>query len=175
VRRLLIAAALALAGEVYLALRYAEFGALFHYWLHGLWGMAAGLAVAVLWRSARSPQTGPGAQLVVAAAVGRLLFAVPDVLFLALDTPHAGWMDVFGAHISLHFVPAPVAWAYAAFAVAVVAAAMGALRRRRPAAGVAVGVVIMLVTGLAVRQPMPRTLDDVRGDSEIAWSCTLPP
>jgi hypothetical protein len=102
------------------------------------------------------------------------LFAAPDVLFLALDTPHAGWMDVFGAHISLHFVPAPVAWAYAAFAVAVVAASLGALGRRRPAAGLAVAVVVLLVAGLAVRQPLPRTLDDVRGDPEIAWSCTLP-
>ncbi len=174
-RRLLIAAALAFAGEVYLALRYAEFGALFHYWLHGLWGMAAGLAVIVLWRWARSPQTGPGAQLVVAAAVGRLLFAVPDVLFLVLDTPHAGWMDVFGAHISLHFVPVPVAWAYAAFAVAVVAASLGALGRRRPAAGLGVAVVVLLAAGLTVRQPIPRTLDEVRGDPEIAWSCTLPP
>ncbi|CAN5849076.1 hypothetical protein BH20ACT7_BH20ACT7_19120 [soil metagenome] len=173
-RRLLVTAALALVGEVYLAVRYAEFGALFHYWLHGLWGMAAGLAVVVLGRSARSPRTGPGAQLVAAAAVGRLLFAAPDVLFLALDTPHAGWMDVFGAHISLHFVPAPVAWAYAAFAVAVVAASLGALGRRRPTAGLGVAVVVLLVAGLAVRQPLPRTLDDVRGDPEIAWSCTLP-
>jgi hypothetical protein len=173
VRRLLITAAVALAGEVYFALRYAEFGALFHYWLHGLWGMAAGLAVAVLWRAARSPRTGPGAQLVAAAAAGRLLFAVPDVLFLALDTPHAGWMDVFGAHISLHFVPAPVAWAYAAFAIAVVAASLGALGRRLPAAGLAVGVAIALAAGLVVRQPLPRTLDEVRSDPQIAWSCTL--
>jgi hypothetical protein len=173
-RRLLVAAAVAVVGEVYLALRYAEFGALFHYWLHGLWGMAAGLAVVVLWRTARSPRSPAGAQLVAAAAVGRLLFAVPDVLFLALDTPHAGWMDVFGAHISLHFVPAPIAWAYATFAVAVVAASLGALGRRRLAAGLAVAVGVMLTAGLAVRDPLPRTLDDVRADPRIAWSCALP-
>ncbi len=172
-RRLVVVGLVAAAGEWYFAVRYAAFGALFHYWLHGLLGVAAGLIAVVAVRTAR-PGRPHHVDVVSAALLGRLFFAAPDVIFLALDTPHAGWMDVFGAHISVHFVPAPVPFAYAVFVLAVVAAAAVTAGLRRAGAVLAAVAVALFVGGLAVRAPLPRTLDEVREAPGIAWVCPLP-
>lgn len=167
--RLLAVAVLTAAVEAYLVARYAEFGALFHYWLHGLYGVAAGLVVtAVVAALRRRRQRAGGAALIAAALLGHLFFAAPDIVFLALDTPHAGWMDVFGAHITVHFVPLPVLSAFVAFALAVCAGAAAALRRRAAALATAGGVAVLFAVGLLLARPLPATLEDVRDHPGIA-------
>jgi hypothetical protein len=173
VRRVAVTALVMAAAEAYLALRYAALGALFHYWLHGLTGAAAGLALVPAERLLR-PTRHRHLTVLAAAATGRLFFALPDVLFLAADLPHATWMDVFGGHIAVHFVPAPLAVAFAVFALGVVAAALAVSDRARDGAAVATLAVVVLGAAFALRAPLPRTLDEVREHPGVALRCTLP-
>lgn len=163
-----VTAALVVAGESYLAFAYAQFGALFHYWLHGLTGAAAGIVVWV----ALGRRSGAG--LLGAATLGRLLFAAPDVLFIAADLPHERWMEVFGAHISVHFMPAPTLLALVTFALAVAAGTAATLGRRKLAAGSSLVAAAVLVLGLAMRAPLPATLEEVRDAEGLALRCALP-
>lgn len=165
----------ALTGETFLLLRYAAFGAQFHYFLHGFVGVAVGLAVLALARAA-SPRVAasPRATVLGAAVAGRVMAAAPDILFLAADLPHERWMDVFLAHIAVHFMPAPVATAFGLFVIGVAAAGAAVLGRHRAAVVAAVAVLVLLGAGLVVRDPLPATLDDIRAHPEIALSCRLP-
>ncbi len=170
--RVLVAAASA-AVEATLASRYADFGALFHYWLHGLTGVAVGLALlAVAGLVRRSPPT--AGQVVLAAALGRVLLAAPDVLFVAASLPHERWMDVFGGHITVHLVPAPLLVAYATFVLGVAAATLTFTGRRRAGGAAGLATVTVLVAALALASPLPTSLDDVRSDPDLALRCALP-
>lgn len=163
------AAAGAVGLEVYLHQAYRAFDTLFHYLLHGLVGAAAGLVVLValrlLGRGCRVP-------LWAGALLGRLVSAVPDVLFVAVDAPHERWMDVFVAHIAVHVVPRPLTWAFALFALAVGAAAAVILGGQRLAAGCAALALTLGVAGLAVREPIPSTLEGLR--ALPGYACVLP-
>lgn len=97
--------------EVNLSFRYAELGAQFHFWLHGLFGAALGLAgltvlrLVTAWRRNRDPASGAVAPW-EAGWLGHLYSAPPDVLFLIFGVLHVLWMDVFAFHITRHFIPA---------------------------------------------------------------------
>jgi hypothetical protein len=173
-RRGFLVAALA-ALEAWLLVRYREFGAQFHYFLHGFAGVAVGLALLTLVRARQQP--GTGAWRVspwLVAALGHVFSAFPDVLFLTVEALHVGWMDVFLAHISIHFIPAPFALPYALFALAVVSWLAQRLGRVRLGALVGVLVLATLAVALAVRDPLPRSLEEIRDEPAIALRCQLP-
>lgn len=155
--------------EAYLTHRYLAFGAQFHLLLHGYVGAAVGLAA---WAVAHRRGAAAGAAPWLAAGAGHLASAAPDVLFLAADLPHQTWMDVFVAHISIHFVPAPLWWSFGMLAIGVLAAAAATLGRRLVAVTAAAGVVLAGAMGLALADALPRTLQQVRAHPQIAW-CPL--
>jgi hypothetical protein len=71
--------------------------------------LGAGLGVATLTLVAGVGRRRPAAEAVWAAGlVGHPVSAFPDVLFMLGGVLHAPWMDVFVAHIGIHFVPAPL-------------------------------------------------------------------
>jgi len=158
-RRTAVGVALLVAGELVLRLRYGAYGAGFHFWLHGLIG--AGLGLAVVGASGALGRPGGLARPVAWAALGHTVSALPDVLFLVADVLHVPWMDVLALHITVHFLPAPLVTAGAVFALGAASAAAARLDRRR-VAGALLGLTAVVVTvGLALRTPLPRTLEEV--------------
>lgn len=168
VSRLALAAGV-VALEGYVFVRYREFGAEFHYLLHGFAGAAAGLGLLVVARL-----TGRGAAVApwVAAAVGRLVAALPDILFLTVEVPHQRWMDVFVAHITVHLVPSAVIWTLVLFALSVFATTALLLGHRVAAAGGVCLTMVLAVGGLVLREPIPRTLEELRSRPQL--TCVIP-
>jgi hypothetical protein len=171
VRRLL-APLLVVAAEVGIYLRYAAFGAEFHYWLHGLFGAALGfLLVAALRLAGRRP---PTAAVWVAGLLAHLVSSTPDALYLNLGVVHVRWMDVFAFHISIHFVDRPLLVVLMAFVGAL--AAWGAAVLRRPALALSCSALVVLVAAgaLATRAPIPSSLAEVREQAAGRLICVLP-
>jgi hypothetical protein len=148
--------------EVWFFVRYAAGGAEFHYWLHALLGGALGLSLLTVLRLLHPRGEARQWRAHEATLVGHLWSAVPDVLFLAGGVLHASWMDVFSLHITAHFLwPGPLQAALVLWTLAVlawVAARTGA--RRSSAAALLVAVAFLAVAG-ALREPVPRTLQQV--------------
>jgi hypothetical protein len=142
-RRRWISAALVLLTEGYLYFRYARLGAEFHFWLHGLFGAALGLAALAIVRIARARHHRDPARGAVApwegSWVGHVYSALPDVLFLGFGVLHVLWMDVFAFHITLHFIPAPL--------ITMLIAGTG-----------------VLLAALALAAPIPDSLTDLHAD-----------
>lgn len=175
-------AAIAVAGtEVYFFVRYAENGALFHFWLHLLLGGYVGLGLFAVRRLIR--RTCSRVRPWHAGFFGHMYSAAPDVLFLAAGVLHATWMDLFALHITVHFlwpnalVTGLVLWTLAVLAV--VAAVWGA---RRTAVGALVASVAFLVPAVGLRAPLPSTLGEVRAGTAAStwqqlaasgWLCTV--
>jgi hypothetical protein len=171
--RQVVTLVLVLLIEVYLYTRYAQLGAQFHFWLHGLLGAALGLAALTVlrlvttWRRHRDPASGALAPW-EAGWLGHLYSAVPDVLFLSFGVLHVLWMDVFAFHITLHFIPAPLLTVLALFLLALLAYGLAASRHLLTAATtLGIGVVILSVA-LALAAPLPGTIHDLRMDRGIA-------
>lgn len=168
-RRTIVLAAAVVGIEAWLYTQYAALGAQFHFWLHGLFGFALGFLALAIYRmvvGSRLSPWGPG-------LLGHVYSAFPDVLFLSVGILHVVWMDVFALHISVHFIPAPLVTMLVVFAMALAAERAAAHGRRRMAsAGVAVAVAVVAV-GVALRSPLPDTLDDVRSQPDIAFLCPL--
>jgi uncharacterized protein YqgC (DUF456 family) len=163
-------AALAVAGtELYFFARYAENGALFHFWLHLLLGGYVGLSLLALRRLARGTRSRVRAWH--AGFFGHLYSALPDVLFLAVGLLHATWMDLFALHITAHFlwpnalVAGLVLWALAVLAF--VAAVWGA---RRVAAGALAVSAVLLGAAFVLRAPLPSTLGELRAEAAAQQS-----
>jgi hypothetical protein len=171
VRRAAAPVVLVLVVEASLAVSYARLDVLVHYWLHALAGATAGLAVLVAVALVRRHRA-PGAWL--SAGAGHLVSAVPDVLFLAAGVLHVRWMDVFAAHITVHFLPAPLVTLTVLFAVAVAAWAAVACGRRRAAAALLALLLAGSAGALRAAGEPPRTLDGLREAPEIALRCPLP-
>lgn len=159
--------------EVYLYNGYAQLGAQFHFWLHGLFGGALGLAALTalrlftMWHRGRNPAHGALAPW-EAGWLGHLYSALPDVLFLSFGVLHVLWMDVFAFHITLHFIPEPLLTMLALFLLALLAYGLAASRRPRAAAAtLAVGVGILIVA-LTLAAPLPASLHDVHVDRGLA-------
>ncbi|MGH8933984.1 MAG: hypothetical protein ACRDZO_25950 [Egibacteraceae bacterium] len=157
--------------QLYLFSRYARLDAEFHYWLHGLAGAALG--VGLLTAAALVRGRSPGG-VWVAGLAGALYSATPDILFIALDRVHEYWMDAFALHIGVHFVPAPLATAFALFAAALCAWAAATLGHRRLGAALLALTVGLASAALLTRDPIPTTLDQLRAGSADALLCRLP-
>jgi hypothetical protein len=164
--------------ESYLFLEYAALGTEFHFFVHASTGAAGGLALLAAVRGLAQTRAGGrglsrAAWLIspwLAAVVGHLFAAWPDVLFLGSDIPHAMWMDVFAAHVRIHFVPAPLLWLFAAFVLAVTAAAASQIGRHRLGVVAAALTVAWLGLGLALRAPLPGSVEELRADPGLAAS-----
>lgn len=172
--RLLGAVAL-VALEAYLYRRYALLGSQFHFWLHLLFGAALGTSVWTVARVVRPAWRGELAWLLVAAAFAHLWSALPDVLFILGGALHQRWMDVFAAHISIHFVPRPIITSAALTLLAGVGAGLARLGRSRLAVFMVAMTVLGATGALVLRSPIPATLTQVRADPQITGVCPLTP
>lgn len=164
--------ALLVVGELVLRQRYAAYGAGFHFWLHGLVGAGLGLCVVGAAGALGRGSEGWLQRPVAWAALGHSVSALPDVLFLAADVLHVPWMDVLALHITVHFLPAPLLTAAAVFVLGAGSALAAALDRRRVAGALLGATALVLAAGLALRTPLPRTLDEVCAVGGDALACT---
>jgi len=170
--RWVLTAALVIAVEAYLFRRYSQLGAVFHFWLHGLFGAALGFFALTVVTLVRRRRVG---DVWTAGFLGHVYSAAPDVAFLTVGVLHYLWMDVFAFHVSLHFVPAPLVTMFSVFAFSVTAWAAATLGRRRIAAGLLALAVAVTSVALAVRRPIPDTLTELRADPSLALLCPLAP
>jgi hypothetical protein len=148
---------LVLATEGYLYFRYAQFGAQFHFWLHGLFGAALGLAALTLVRVLRTRHHCDPARGAVApweaGWVGHIYSAVPDVLLLGFGVLHVLWMDVFAFHITLHFIPIPLVTMLVLFLLALAAYGLAASRHPWYAVALLISGTGVLLVALALAGP----------------------
>lgn len=162
-----VAAVLVLAVEAYFFLRYAENGALFHFWLHLLLGGWVGLGLLTLHRlgTRRASHVRPWN----AGFFGHVYHAAPDVLFLAVGLLHYTWMDVFALHITAHFLwPNALVAGLLLWTLAVLAHGAAVWGARRLAVGALVASGAFLVAAISLRAPLPSTLGELRA-SPTAW------
>lgn len=167
----LLVAGAVIAIEFWLYLRYADLGAQFHFWLHGLFGGAIGLSLLGAWRIVRPTRLSPWGP----GFLGHIYAAFPDVLFLSAGLVHMFWMDAFAFHISLHFIPAPLWWMLGVFVLALVGERLAVHRRRAAGVGVLALGVGAVALGLALRAPLPDTLQEVCARPGVAVLCPLAP
>jgi hypothetical protein len=159
-----------LATEAYLYYRYALLGAQFHFWLHGLFGAALGLAALTLLRTlttGRRPRHDPATGAVApweAGWLGHIYSAFPDLLFLGFGVLHMLWMDVFAFHIALHFVPAPLITMLVLFVLTLLAYGLAASRKPVLATGALLAATGILLAALALAEPIPDSLADLHVD-----------
>ena len=175
----------AVAGvEVYFFARYAANGAQFHYWLHLLLGGYLGVGLLALRRLTRGRRSRVrGWQ---AGFLGHLYSVVPDVLFLTVGLLHAAWMDVFALHITAHFLwPNALVAGLVLWTLAIGGYVAAVLGTRRTAAAALTASLAFLGLAVALRTPLPSTLDETRRQSESqaalramladpAYLCTAP-
>ena len=147
--------------EVVVARAYAGFGTWWHWLLHQQvgWGVGLGTAALVATVSRWRPPA------VVALLAGQLVSIVPDLQFRFGRMPHEPSMDVWLGHIALHTGPSPVlvalgslllgGWGYVAVTVG----------RRRTAALLAVGGLVLVAVACGLARPLPTTLADHPADS----------
>jgi hypothetical protein len=154
---------------LYLYLRYDSLDGQLHYWLHGLLGWGLGLSVlALLQLRARDNFRPAPVTAWEAVAVGHLYSAFPDILFLTGELLHAGWMDVFALHITIHFIPGPVLSALVLFLLATVGYGLAMSRRRRAAAVAVTAAAAILAVAVTLAAPLPESIDDLRNDPRLA-------
>ena len=171
-RRRWLSLTLVVLVEVYLYVRYAELGAQFHFWLHGLFGAALGVAALTVLRLLRRWTHGAVAPW-EAGWAGHLYSAVPDVLFLGFGVLHVLWMDVFAVHITLHFVRWPLATMWVLFALSLMAYGLAMAARRAPAVGVLALTGVLTAVALASASDLPETVEQVRGHDGLALLCPV--
>lgn len=169
--RRVLGATLLLAMQVLLYRQYAVVGSQFHYWLHLLYGIAVGFGVLAV-VAIVAPRIG-GRGALTAGALGHAWSAAPDLAFLVLTVLHATWMDVFALHISVHFVRAPLLVALLLAALSLLTWLAATVRRGRVAGSLLASAVVLLGIALGARTPLPGTLDGLRADPDIAWTCQL--
>ncbi|MBA2529867.1 MAG: hypothetical protein H0V19_07905 [Euzebyales bacterium] len=159
---------LVVAAEGYFYWRYSTLDALFHYWLHFLAGATIALFLLTLCGVVRRrPPRGAWGVL------GHLYSATPDVLFLAAGALHVAWMDVFALHITIHFIPAPLAVLFIVFTVTLGSWAAASLGRRSVAVAGLVVVLAVLAGALSLADEPPASLQDLRRDPRLAFVCPL--
>lgn len=169
-RRTTVSVGLVVVIEVVLYVRYAAAGAQFHFWLHGLFGFALGLAALTVLRllhgesRVRAPESG---------LVGQLYSAFPDVLFASFGLLHVLWMDAFAFHVSLHFIPGPLITMSAVLMLALAGEAASRLGLRRVAMAAVASAVAVTGVALALRSPIPKSLDELHQTPGLALVCPL--
>jgi hypothetical protein len=171
--RNVLGAAVLLAAELYLYLRYAALDGQFHFWLHGLLGWALALVVLTALRLRAGGSARP-ARVTAWEAVGlaHLYSAFPDIMFLTGEVLHARWMDVFALHITVHFIPAPVLTALVLFLLATACYGLAMSRRRRAAAGGLIAAGATLAVAVTFAAPLPSSIEDLRDDPRLACTAT---
>jgi hypothetical protein len=168
--RHVITAVVVVAVESYLYWRYRALGAEFHFWLHGLFGAAIGVATTTGWALLRRRR--PGAVWGPGFA-GHVYSAFPDALFLSAGILHALWMDAFAFHIALHLIPAPLITMLGVFALTLLAWLSASLDRPRMAVAGLVLAVGVTTVALLVAPDIPSTVEQIRDAPEIALLCPL--
>ncbi|MCW2679606.1 MAG: hypothetical protein JWM62_1007 [Frankiales bacterium] len=166
-RRQRVAAVLVITVELYFFYRYAENGALFHFWLHLLLGGWVGLGLLTVHRllTRRGSRVRPWN----AGFFGHMYSALPDVLFLAAGLLHATWMDVFALHITAHFLwPNALVMGLVLWTLAVLAHGAAVWGARRLASVALVAGIAFLLLGVSLRAPLPSTLGQLRAQ-DAAW------
>lgn len=165
-----VGAAVVVAVEGYVFWRYQRLGAEFHFWLHGLFGGAIGVAVLTAWSLLRRHRARPAW---AAGFAGHLYSALPDALFLGAGILHQLWMDAFAFHIAVHLIPEPLVTMLGVFALSLLA--WLAASAGRPAWAVTGLIVATAVTTVAllVAPPIPTTLQQLRDLPQIALLCPL--
>ncbi|MBC9725015.1 hypothetical protein [Streptomyces sp. TRM68367] len=172
-RRAWISATLVLTIEVVLYVVYTSYGAQFHFWLHGLFGGALGLAALTVVRML--PRHGPGrASPWESGFLGHLYSALPDLLFLGFGVLHVLWMDVFSFHITLHFIPAPLYTMLAVFVLTLAAYGLVMGRRRWSAVAVLAVAAAVVVIALAFAAPIPHSVQQIRDHPGLSLLCPVP-
>lgn len=157
--------------------RYALLAAQFHFWLHGLFGAALGLAALTLLRMVtirRRPRHDPATGTVApreASWLSHIYSALPDVLFLGFGVLHMMWTDVFAFHITLHFVPAPLSTMLVLFVLTLLAYGLAASRKPVLASGTLLAATGILLAALALAEPIPDSLADLH---VIGACCCVP-
>lgn len=175
--------------EGYTYTRYAAYGAEFHFWLHALLGGTAALTLLAAVRLIRTrrhrrrpEQRRNDPSTSSSALLGHVWSAFPDVLFLGFGVLHASWMDVFGLHITIHFVPAPLPTMLLLWSLALLAHVSLAYDRRGLAVSTTVVIALLLLGAIALRAPVPDSLQDLRPAGATsspadprtgAWWCTV--
>lgn len=167
-----VTAIVVVAFEVYAYTRYARYGAEFHFWLHGLFGLTVGLVALTGWRLLRRRSAGRVAAW-EAGLGGHLVSATPDLLFLFAGVLHASWMDVFALHIVLHFVPYPLTTQLLLLALALTGYGAVGEGRRRLAASVLTAAVLVTALAVGLRQPVPERVADIPVTGVPGWLCPL--
>ena len=168
--RTVISAAAVVTVEVGLWWRYAQMGAEFHFWLHGLLGGAIGVAAATVWALARGRR--PGA-VWGSGFAGHVWSAFPDVLFISAGILHQLWMDAFAFHIAIHLIAAPLVTMLGVFALTLLAWLAASLDRPRMAVAALVLAVGVTTVALLVAPAIPTTIEQIREVPEIALLCPL--
>jgi hypothetical protein len=171
-RRAWISAVLVLAIEVLLYAQYARYGAQFHFWLHGLFGGALGVAALTLVRLVRGHRqgwVGPWG----AGFLGHFYSALPDVLFVGFGVLHVLWMDVFAFHITLHFIPAPLITMLTVFVLTLAAYGLVMARCRWAAAAVLAIAAAAVVIALALAAPIPHSVEEIREHPGLSLLCPV--
>ncbi|UGY91262.1 hypothetical protein [Streptomyces gobiensis] len=173
-RRAWISATLVLTTEGVLYVGYARYGAQFHFWLHGLFGGALGLAALTIVRIATS-RSGPGrASPWESGFLGHIYSALPDLLFLGFGVLHVLWMDLFAFHITLHFIPAPLYTMLAVFVLTLAAYGLAMICRPWSAAAVLAAAAAVVVIALAFAAPIPHSVQQIRDHPGLSLLCPVP-
>jgi hypothetical protein len=174
-RRQALAAVAVVLTEVYFFARYAQNGALFHFWLHLLLGGWVGLSLLAVRRLTRRTRSRVHAWH--AGFFGHMYSALPDVLFLAVGLLHATWMDLFALHITAHFLwPNALAAGLVLWTLAVLGVVAAVWGARRLAAAALLASVLFLGSAVLLRAPLPSTLGELRAEplrsspSGSSWS-----
>ncbi len=92
-----------------------------------------------------------------------------SVLFLAAGVFHVAWMDVFALHITIHFIPAPLAVLFVVFAVTLGSWVAATLGRRTFAVGGLVVVLAVFMAALSFADEPPASMQDLRRDPRLAF------
>lgn len=141
VRSLLLQVAVLAIAEVLLFASYRGHEASFHWATHFLVGLSAAALTNLAWLALKGA---PARWQVLSILAWHLYAMLPDLLFSA-GIPHDGWMDVFLAHISSHYVPGGAyTWLFVALMLsalyAIFLSAWLGARRAEAEAGMAPGI-----------------------------------
>lgn len=171
-RRHIITTSVIVIAETLFYRQYAHVGAEFHFWLHGLFGAALGVGAVTLWsiikrsNSKLSPWE--------AGVLGHFYSALPDILFVGAGVLHMYWMDIFALHISIHFIPHPVATMLVIFLISLGAYGFARESHYRAASILLGSAVVVLAVSLVLREPVPRNLYQLQSHRNgYGWLCPM--
>ncbi|MBC7708214.1 hypothetical protein H7Y63_03255 [Polaromonas sp.] len=171
-RHHLVTTSVILIFEILFYRQYAHLGAEFHFWLHGLFGASIGLCALTIWQLC----TKRGSRLSgwEAGALGHLYSAIPDIIFVATGVLHMYWMDILALHISIHFIPSPIATMLAIFLLCLLSYVL-VQGKYRWIGCIVLGLAgVILAVALWHRQPIPTTLQQVKHQTvKYSWLCPM--